>query len=304
VLAILAFTFTQSEKSTASADSELTHDDILRRIKHHDEAMERLKTKPINPPLPEWNTNKNYCLDSLLLFRKKPGDAGWIPGRVIAQAFPGKNEVAFSYLNSTRLAFHHYLLFPDSKYKIFSIFTGGFAEDVWIKKLLDSGLFQYASRESEGAGPGDTSVTVSSKTIFSESPNEKEAKVFIESVIAQRFSAPELGLDISEVIRAKPFFFQIEIFGNGKYLATGDKKYWEHHKIQFLFYQKWGKINAIGIQLGIYDSKIAKGPENQRPPKSRFESYENYHNIQALLTKIASDLASKDEHGVYSTPDY
>jgi len=150
-----------------------------------------------NPP----NSGKEYwCLDKYGLFRKTPGDAGWIPGIINAQVAVGKLPQAEELLRNAKLPFEvQTTQLQEAPYrfvKYYEITTGGFREELWIKRLLASGYFKWAARVGEEAGPGDAILTVKQRKIFSGEPNEQEGATFVRNILVKQFGGGQPPCDV------------------------------------------------------------------------------------------------------------
>lgn len=279
------------------------------------------------------NVETDYFYDILKLFRKKPGDCGWVPGTILFRYYPGKIAEGYNYLQKLKL---HKIPFKSSfeedlknktllelgeikKYKKFysytySSFNGSgpyfygalkvpvMMEDKIIADMIKSGLFLYASRDAIECGGGYTRIIIKRKNVFAGNPQQSEGVNFLKAFFKKEIDAKA---DVT-IVPQSGFAYDVNCIAPSKYISSSGNDLWEKMTFSIFFQNGFGcKPDEMEIMVRFESAGYAKGPENIKPPIVRFKTdYDYVSETTRFAQKLFSDMASEFGGSVISTSSF
>jgi len=262
----------------------------------------------------KWDKNRDdygmQCIDQCCIFKDQYGDGGWQKGFLKATSSRENFNKAIAYLDSKDLKYSFsiegYCRWGDIseednsspisiEYLIIWIVCKTFDEDDLVATLRTSGLFEFASRVPAGAGGGDLVLNIQESLVFPNRPNSRDGAKFVETIFRRLFSGrPDVV--VSDLETAADFDYRLTVTGNGEALASADRLLWEKHKFQITLGRTLNDVGPgrIQLELGLIDSKSAKGPRTEMPPPGRFEPMAESYALWDFNHKVASMFLSFD----------
>jgi hypothetical protein len=255
----------------------------------HRSRVEVLKMPAVEP---DHAIDDEDFIDYCHSFRRTPGDGGWWPGVVIALPIPSRfidavrlieeKGVRYEIISSSGSGDH----FCD--YFYLRLAAPFFGENAVVQQLKGSGLFSFAARDTEGAGPDDLILHVRDDAAFTKGPDSREGANYVSRVLREVF-ANEKTVTVSDVVVVGEFDYRLSIEGSGGALASGNNALWERHKVQVTMGRMFdNRPGVFQMQLGFLESESAKGPRSEKPPPGRFQPMSDKGSVGDLMQKIAS----------------
>lgn len=266
----------------------------------------------------------SYFYDALRVFRKKPGDCGWLPGTIMYRYMPGKEKEAKKYIilhNYKVNAFtkndfkdsssedfklmeiainNSYYYFQGGKndfYYALAIKVGAMQEEKIIKEMQKSGLFLYVSRDAIPCGSYYSRILVKKKYVFG---NQKPESISGTKFLTSFFKAQLIPKCTINVVPTSDFTYNVTIIGLSKYFALKKNNLWEKFEFTILFQNGFDCApDEIEIMIQYNSFTFARGLENAIPPLVRFSesSSEDFYDSKNQASSFAQEtfnaMASK-----------
>jgi hypothetical protein len=160
-----------------------------------------------------------------------------------------------------------------ARYSFLAVQAEPFSEDKLIRQLRATGLFEFVSREVNGAGGGISWFKVPQPVVFPRGPSSRDGELFLSKLVSEAFPASE-GYITSKVRTGKPFCYAFDVIGHGGSIFSKNHDYWDRAQVEInMARDLMGGPEDVDVYIEV-EASIAKGPSDRLPPKERFKRYD------------------------------